>query len=1330
MGVLFGAEGEPDVDFSEGFEQAGDAFAWAEAKQWNLEMGGFAHLGSDHARNAGGSGFGIVATSGDTPRVAVYKTKLNLLGPQVDVTWHVRVNRDGMFDLFTRGMTEVPNEMETLTQIRLENGMISACFNGRGGFTPIGPYAVGEWIKVTARIDFDSQCYRVFINDDSSFSEMHFATDATGRMTSVDWLGFAKYKAGEGNASLVDIVVETPAPSGGASVVPSLAAPFRLPIGEGGWEGMAVGAGANVADRVDGLGAISAGGGEGRSGDNASVGTRSGEVNFLLPGTSPEKRFRNWKWSIPESARPQGVASYARVQFKAEGFHREIKEAYPVLKLVGRTGKGKLIDELLLDSSHVVNDGQAHSVIVKLKKPLLPEAVNVQLVTCDARSSLALLSLELYGEMPKLGLLQQNLSPLRPGTMRDLIGVNLDALFNDSVGRVFARSLEKNGRVLDGEPVIAGVPFQWAKSAGNGEGMNVVMPPETPSGNDEMIPFLRGGRVARLAYGPNGRDDSFEVPIGRAASEIFLYLVSENIAVQQRALSGGAPYQFDDIEAFSIEMVYEDGASDLAFPFSLEDREPVVRRMAGSYVIRPSSPDRVVKSLILHNRVYGNTVGLAAVTLNPSTKYLLPELAAEPPLFRPPERTPVVNVPASVRSEGARVIAENSFYRLVVDTSRGLSIESWNADFASDDGIKMDPRSGVELVLEGRTYHGRDFSFERMDSDGKTVGTVFFKSREPELPVSLQLRMEADETNELKLSLSVHNSAKEEIKPTVRFPYIRNLQIGALADTWYLFPQYRNVLSNQDGFYRARNDREFPMQFLDLYNPRIGCGLGVLTRNRGFSPMIYSLEKAGAGVSTYVEYPGNSYRLAAGERRTLPETVLLSHSGDWHVAFSAYRKWLASWRSHDHPAAREWTDRLFLMYSLMPSSVLSNLYNHTPTFVDPVTREYDIAGVLRAQKEVFEIMPDAIDFYNWFYCDAKKSFSYGASLEDAYTNAGGLLMLRKALKDLNQENISTGLYMIPDRVGPSVKYVKDHGHEGALRNAAGDLLINSDELYMCPASERWAKYFRGMCTQLQADTGINFIYIDVFSFTSEMACVDPDHGHPVPLETNRATHDLLKDLREALPAKTGLYGEYPVNDVSNGMIDGNISYYFLPLERYLTPYSNVKEEAGRLLKGVTHLYRFAFPSVKQLNFAFGMEGDTWGHMKATFFNGDAIFDATWRLYYPRNRQFLKKALLIKREYIDCFTTRHGEPMVQTERTGVFANRFPGTNRVLWTLYNERPSTVHGPVIVVEHREGATYFDVWNQKEVEFEVKDGKALINLKLDPQGVGCIVQTFAGER
>ena len=130
-------------------------------------------------------------------------------------------------------------------------------------------------------------------------------------------------------------------------------------------------------------------------------------------------------------------------------------------------------------------------------------------------------------------------------------------------------------------------------------------------------------------------------------------------------------------------------------------------------------------------------------------------------------------------------------------------------------------------------------------------------------------------------------------------------------------------------------------------------------------------------------------------------------------------------------------------------------------------------------------------------------------------------------------------------------------------------------------------------------------------------------------------------------------------------------------------------------------------------------------MKFNLFNGYALYDTTFWLYFDYTRNNLAKTLNIQHAYKDCFLSDKAETLVPTLVSGVYANKFPGKGRTVWTFFNGNFVTVNQSVIALDYQTGDKFFDVWNKSEIKPVIKDGKAYIRLRLDPHDVGCIVRS-----
>jgi hypothetical protein len=252
---------------------------------------------------------------------------------------------------------------------------------------------------------------------------------------------------------------------------------------------------------------------------------------------------------------------------------------------------------------------------------------------------------------------------------------------------------------------------------------------------------------------------------------------------------------------------------------------------------------------------------------------------------------------------------------------------------------------------------------------------------------------------------------------------------------------------------------------------------------------------------------------------------------------------------------------------------------------------------------------------------------------------------------------------------------------------------------------------------------VKILYVDVFPFANGWRCYAKDHGHVVPTQANRASEELIRRIRAALPSDVAVWAEYPASDILSQYLDGVIHYYPLYWHEYFSVRHNDDGRAPQRAPVAWNAYHYAFPHLR--NFVFLCGSDDWSSdSKFLFFNAEPILDVSWSLYAGPHLDRMRKSLALQQRYADCFACDAPEMDVPTERTGVVANRFPGDGRTAWTLYNARYTTVRGTVLAVEHREGTSYRDLWNDRVLTPEIRDGKAFLAVTLDPQGLGCVVQ------
>jgi len=1060
-----------------------------------------------------------------------------------------------------------------------------------------------------------------------------------------------------------------------------------------------------------------------------SVGKLGDGCVFEVAGRVPDRRTMKWVLDIP----PQDAKSfqYYMFRYKAKGIFRDYTK-YGVVALSGKDDSGKAASEKLIDCSQVVNDDKWHTVVGKRQIAFPADSVAIEINTNDSVSSFAIDSLSFSDQMPQPPIAAE-WNVCEGKDKQGFAILDLENVFNDTYGNAVERVLTKHVIITDNCDIfsserllVKGVPFN-VKAEGN----NIVTSHEDGSANEGQVDFL-GTKVPRKYFFPVSRDDVMTISVDKKASEVFLVLVSEFPASSGRYGIPDAPVYFDDIEMFSIELVYDDGQSDLAFPYSIADDGYIIRRSVGAYAVA-ADENRKLRSLVFRNRFFGATVGVAAVTLNTSQNRVIAKLVEDPEITR----TPILPEPpfktASIKKAGDIISFTNSYYELAVNCAGGFTIEKIINRWSAGTEQSLDKTSGLRVTVGSQVFTGQDFSVENVDIEGLKA-TFQLQSKVESVPLELTVSISIDDTAQMAMRILAKNTSQASLSPEIKFPFVKGIQLGGLKDTWICFPTYRNVISDQESYNIASNDHTFPMQFYDVYNPQVGIGLSFITHSLKHNPIDYSLSKDSGGVCAFIQYPKEFYAIGAGQTVEFPETAIVSHNGDWRQAVAAYKDWLDTWYKPGNSSDRNWFNKISLVKDYFLPETVSLRDLKVPSMYNSKTGKFKIKEYLENDKEYWGgLSPDLIHFFHWSHLDEDQEGvkDYGNYGYDYYK---GLDNFKSALSTIqNEYHTPVSLYMVPDRCSTGTQTGKRLGEKAVKLRADGSQLANSTTWYVCPQQKDWLDDFVANAKKIQKETNANVMYFDVVGFWRTNTCYSKEHGHPIPSWYNEATFDLMKSLREALPSNVAIWTEYPLTDVNTQYTDGNIAYYYLTLyELWAKPYDTL-ESANMYSDPSVNLFRFIFPHVKQVDLPIGNERAANGvnRLKFTFFNGDAIYDNGWLSMQSRTRtELMVKSMAIKQKFRDCFYSSNITPLVSTEQAKVYANKFAGKDKTVYTLYNGRYTTVRGGVLAIEHKEGAAYYDLWNEKDITPQIVEGRAIIEQKLDPQGLGCIVQYEKGAK
>nr|MBC8443443.1 hypothetical protein [PVC group bacterium] len=860
---------------------------------------------------------------------------------------------------------------------------------------------------------------------------------------------------------------------------------------------------------------------------------------------------------------------------------------------------------------------------------------------------------------------------------------------------------------------------------------NLALMPETPEEN-ERIEFL-GQMMDSRNLGPTSRNDTLSVDVDATVREADLLLALSAPPLQVR---GGLPHtalRLDDIECIAVELTYDRGRSETAFPYSLADRGCYIpaRELAACAV--SVDPTRRLKRIALRAHQFRMNFALAGLTLNTSHTALIPQLASFPaPEYTARHPEPAAR-PVAVTVQGQRLTLSNRWYEYSFDLSEGFSLDRIVNRTNSAAGIELAPSSGLRLRVGDTIYTGRCFE-AAVARTTATSAELKLTSTRPELPLEILVTITAHDSPELSFVAEMRNMGDEAIAAELCLPALDGLTIGDGADTRLFFPQYRVVDTAEHVALRAPYGPEFAGQFMDIYSGPAGVGLMVRTDNREQRMANFTLRKDAGGVAGGVCFPAEFNQLDPGAGRTYPPVSLFAHGGDWHAAFDLYRNWVRSWYQPYKSQDEDYFLEAWDLQNYRRSQRLSQIETRAPSLIAPDGTGHFVDETFEFEKQRLGHVPDLVHFYSWTYSDQKSRYERGVhGTELAYAQVGGLEFFREIISAIQERwQRPLSLYTLIDRfrasalpdqalareLAATATYKRiDDDDSAALRGAGPVDGIFSPGF----GNERWTEFFINDIAKMQRDTDCQIVCVDVFPRFSHL------RGRP-GLSPREDDMDVARRLCEALPDEVALWTEYPLTDIASQYADGCLQYYFIEMNQIFARRYNGSDRAGDLFMEMPlDTGRFALTRYRTFCLPGGIEASNKpNQMDAVFVNGEPFHEDTFRLQHSRLRLKINRAYVVKHQYADCFSSENPTPWVETAASGLTANLFPGRNRNLWTVYNGRPSTYSGVVLTVPHKPGAKYRDAWNGLPLAPSIEEGMAHISLTLDPQQPGCVVQDW----
>ncbi|MEX2671174.1 MAG: DUF6259 domain-containing protein [Phycisphaeraceae bacterium] len=561
----------------------------------------------------------------------------------------------------------------------------------------------------------------------------------------------------------------------------------------------------------------------------------------------------------------------------------------------------------------------------------------------------------------------------------------------------------------------------------------------------------------------------------------------------------------------------------------------------------------------------------------------------------------------------------------------------------------------------------------------------------------------------VRLTLQLRNVTDEPVDVTPTFPalQLRGRDAELTRALRYSFPARSSLVGTRNVSDRGYYSGIFPLQFFAADHPDQGVIYAVI-EDTGNTRKLFALDKTDDALQLSATY--ETAQLAPGAVWRLPSVLLNTKPGTWHEGLIAYREWLATWYAPVAPRQKWFREvfnfRTYYLHRGQPRG--------TEIF-EPQKQTLHLQKAVEQDAEAFGGV-DFVHLFDWAY--TAKDGRVGNY--EPWKKFGGVDQFNAALDSVSDRGIASGLYIEGYLVTKQSPPGLDLGKTARMTDARGEDVEHwgDDYFTMCAHVPEWQDRLAAIYGQTAKQTNARGFYLDQFGFLTQYYCHNPAHAayHKPGEHMLNGELQILQKVRQAVGDRVVLYTEEAPTDVMTQYIDG--AY---------TASVNIAMKKGYPCP--INLMRFALPEFKLIEL---ISEQGLGHnahaVRLCFFNGNGIYlsgDAQQR-FAPETLATIRKAHRLLRKYSDAFTSADPMPLVLTKHEMLFANRFPGDERVVWVLYNGGEADLSGPAISVAHVAGATYYDAWNGVWLEPIVEGDEAILTLSIAQKQVGAVVQVL----
>ena len=827
------------------------------------------------------------------------------------------------------------------------------------------------------------------------------------------------------------------------------------------------------------------------------------------------------------------------------------------------------------------------------------------------------------------------------------------------------------------------------------------------------IPFRLGDSVVSGARTHLKAKESTRIQVSPSAQTVYALLA---VHLPRKAPGRrGKPYAMSQASCphrLSCELLLADGSREWMIPLHLRLKGHHWTHGVGAYALH-SSQGTGIKEVILHDKMDSAAVGVLAVTASSEKLRERPKPSFPHYVLRPWQGTVSALPKPEQTAEASMIQSSDGVMAVALDFSNGRPVwKSLGILPIALDNILRNPGPLWDVEIEGQGSAPWQHEAAQLTDKGFDIVSSLKPSEKRHLRATL--KAEWAEPGALIVDVSIANMGQtDERIGKLHAPMLSNVMFDSPEDTWYWCSAVGGVINNLPIDLRQAYGVWHPLQADGFFSPSRGWGLGLMTRDTEGVFRYFVFKKGVEGGAYAQEYLPCT--LKPGETKQTVPLAIRAMPGDWKAQFNWYKAWLSTWWKRASPP-KPWFRRAFSFVNYAPwqwravEGVSSDRREDLPFWVKRYTK---MIGAV-----------DIFYMYGWAVEDIYKDSHDGVYY---YDGMGGQQRFRRRIAQVQQMGTLMGLYLNgylahtkAEKMYPPLRDMRKWQIHDADGKPAEDDWGNPARLtaYMCPSQKGWRDYLIHLVyLRIRRDLGVNVLYVDQYG-KGGMRCYRHDHGHAVGASCMPFEQLMLKELREALPDDVATFTEYTPADVMMQYVDGAYGH----VARYGS------EDVGRpLLPHMVDLPRFAFPAFKSIDLiSRALKNGNVDYQKVFLFNGDTAYTAGYLLEQSdaEGRAWLKNVIRVLKKYDDAFASDTVEPLVETLIPGVYANRFEGKNRTVWTFYNATAHSVDSRVLSLPAKPNVSYYDPYYDRPVNPVVQGDRHLVGALVWPNDVGCLVR------